>query len=245
MYKNISGKKYGRLLVLNYAGNSSNRIATWNCKCNCGKEVIVRGCSLRNGLTKSCGCIQKERASKMFLKDITGIRIGRLTVLRRLLNDKSNNTRWECKCKCGNIVNVRSGSLLNDRTKSCGCLHREKVRKEPYYHLYSSIKRRKNYSESPNKLCSITFKQFLEFIKIKVCHYCGETVKWLEYSGNDGNHHQYNLDRKNNNLGYDVSNCVVCCPSCNHMKGAVEYSKFYEFTRPIRESKGATDGPYS
>ena len=34
------------------------------CKCDCGKIKLIAGSSLQSGLTKSCGCIQKERASQ-------------------------------------------------------------------------------------------------------------------------------------------------------------------------------------
>ena len=38
--------------------------ARWLCKCDCGKEVIVRGNNLKHG-TKSCGCKRKENGKQM------------------------------------------------------------------------------------------------------------------------------------------------------------------------------------
>ena len=35
-------------------------VAMWRCKCECGKEVIVQGQTLRSGRTKSCGCLSRE-----------------------------------------------------------------------------------------------------------------------------------------------------------------------------------------
>jgi hypothetical protein len=56
----ITGNKYGKLLVINREGrNKSNKI-TWKCRCDCGKEVIVTGNNLKNGHTQSCGCLHKE-----------------------------------------------------------------------------------------------------------------------------------------------------------------------------------------
>ena len=55
----ISGERFGRLVVINLF-KSTGRRSFWLCKCDCGKETIVMKDNLRNGNTKSCGCIQKE-----------------------------------------------------------------------------------------------------------------------------------------------------------------------------------------
>jgi len=57
----LRGQRFGRLLVLLYVGNTMLRSAKWLCKCDCGNEKIINGYSLRNGDTKSCGCLQKEK----------------------------------------------------------------------------------------------------------------------------------------------------------------------------------------
>lgn len=59
-FKDISGEKFGRLFVLEYAGNSEKGIATWKCLCDCGNIVIVNGDNLRSGNTKSCGCLRDD-----------------------------------------------------------------------------------------------------------------------------------------------------------------------------------------
>lgn len=63
----LTGKRFGRLTV---KGRSENRhnATYWHCVCDCGKEVVVRGSSLKCGDSKSCGClvreISKERNTK-------------------------------------------------------------------------------------------------------------------------------------------------------------------------------------
>jgi hypothetical protein len=58
-YKDISGKKFNKLTVLEFAGKINNkRHVFWSCKCDCGNIVTVRGDSLRLGATKSCGCFR-------------------------------------------------------------------------------------------------------------------------------------------------------------------------------------------
>lgn len=57
--KDISNQKFGRLLALNISYIKDG--AYWNCKCDCGNICIVYGARLRNGVTKSCGCIVETR----------------------------------------------------------------------------------------------------------------------------------------------------------------------------------------
>lgn len=53
------GKQFGRLTVLNMY-DKYKVYYRYLCKCQCGQETIVRGTSLRSGLTKSCGCYRSE-----------------------------------------------------------------------------------------------------------------------------------------------------------------------------------------
>lgn len=61
--KDETGKVYGRLTVLGYAGNSlkSNKGAYWTCRCECGTDSVVWGATLRNGRSRSCstGCANR------------------------------------------------------------------------------------------------------------------------------------------------------------------------------------------
>lgn len=54
------GQRFGRLVVLEESHRLGGKVY-WRCQCDCGQKAIVRGDSLRSGLTRSCGCIQKER----------------------------------------------------------------------------------------------------------------------------------------------------------------------------------------
>lgn len=56
------------------------------------------------------------------IKDLTGQRFGRLTVISRGENDNKHRCTWNCKCDCGNLVNVKSLNLVNGGTSSCGCI---------------------------------------------------------------------------------------------------------------------------
>jgi hypothetical protein len=60
----LTGQTFGRLTVLERVVRNKH-YATWLCKCSCGKNKVVRSCHLRSGAIISCGCYQKEIASKI------------------------------------------------------------------------------------------------------------------------------------------------------------------------------------
>jgi hypothetical protein len=58
----LSGQRFGKLYVLNYEKTNNRRQAIFKCKCDCGNIAFVVGSRLKNNYTKSCGCLQKEKA---------------------------------------------------------------------------------------------------------------------------------------------------------------------------------------
>lgn len=70
--EDLTGRRYGRLTVMYQAGfrykPSGQRNALWHCKCDCGNEKDIPANTLRNGRSKSCGCLNREEASKRALK---------------------------------------------------------------------------------------------------------------------------------------------------------------------------------
>ena len=56
----LTGKRFGRLVVIGRDGSSTHRRVLWSCLCDCGKKKTIIGNHLMSGNTKSCGCIQKE-----------------------------------------------------------------------------------------------------------------------------------------------------------------------------------------
>lgn len=60
-FVDITGERYGRLIVLRHVGFAENHQSLWECQCDCGKTHIVPKKSLTGGGTKSCGCLRSER----------------------------------------------------------------------------------------------------------------------------------------------------------------------------------------
>ena len=58
---------------------------------------------------------------------IPGMRFVRLEVIKRLKKpSQQREVMWECRCDCGNLVQVRASALFRGNTQSCGCLGRER-----------------------------------------------------------------------------------------------------------------------
>ena len=99
-------------------------ISIWRCRCSCGTEKWIISQTLRNGSSRSCGCLLREEAAKRFLKNLAGKKFGRLLVLDKRKSDRRINF-WLCRCDCGREVWVRATGLRQGSSKSCGCLSRE------------------------------------------------------------------------------------------------------------------------
>lgn len=82
------------------------------------------------------------------IKDITGQKFGRLTVLYKLHNyhDTKNGVYWLCVCECGNVKEVNGRNLRNGNIRSCGCLYdgchiKHGKSKSKLYHIWNGMKK--------------------------------------------------------------------------------------------------------
>jgi len=65
----VPGDRYDRLTLVERVPvpeGSKDSQTRWLCKCDCGNDLVVRIASVRAGLTKSCGCKQKETYRENF-----------------------------------------------------------------------------------------------------------------------------------------------------------------------------------
>lgn len=56
----LTGQRYGRLIVIELAGRDTRGRTRWLCRCDCGATVTTASWYLRGGSRKSCGCLQRE-----------------------------------------------------------------------------------------------------------------------------------------------------------------------------------------
>ena len=121
--ENIVGQKFNRLTVIARVIDDEDHVK-WKCQCECGNIIIVRKDSLTTGHTKSCGCLQKEIASKNTKINLIGQKFGKLTVIAESLRrDNEGNFFWYCNCDCGTTNHEVNGHILKSgRIQSCGCV---------------------------------------------------------------------------------------------------------------------------
>jgi len=165
------------------------------------------------------------------IKDMMGYRVERLEVIGLSGRDKHGAALWKCKCDCGNIRFLTRGMLIYGRNKSCGCYKRERMsnmRRKPFgeaarnrlYPFYRNAAKRRNL------LFDLSRDEFNSML-IKNCYYCGS------YPSNISKSEHYNgdfiysgIDRKDNEIGYTLKNCVPCCIICNRAKNSLSFDEF-------------------
>lgn len=144
-------------------------------------------------------------------KDLTNMQFGRLTVIRRNGSDKHNNAQWLCLCECGKYVTVRTYSLKNNSTVSCGCFNDEKRHKhdkckERLYRIWASMKSRcfdtnnKRYFDYGGRGITICDEWKNDYLIFR---------EWAYNNGYNANAEfgKCTIDRIDNNGNYCPSNC--------------------------------------
>lgn len=197
--KNLKGKKFGRLTVIEFDEEATKekrqtsptqKNSWWKCQCDCGNIVSVASTSLTSGQTQSCGCLKREKAAITMkekvqplgaaacFKDLSGQVFGKLTVLYRSDNKCSGRIKWICKCECGNIVEVNGQSLSRGFTSSCGCLGNSKGQDK----IRSILLQNNIPFQQEIKFADLKDKGYLRF-DFAILDSDNKIIKLIEYDG--------------------------------------------------------------
>lgn len=144
--------------------------------------------------------------------DRTGQKFGRLTLIKRVENNKFNQVQWKCRCDCGKEVIVKAYSLTTGQTKSCGCLKKEQnyinIAKVKHNmtntRLYNIWRDMKSRCLNPNNK-----RHKFYFDKgITVCdEWKNDFMNFYNWAINNGYRDNLTIDRINNNGNYEPKNC--------------------------------------
>ena len=69
--KNLNGKRFGKLVAIEFVGIGNRHYAMWRCTCDCGNECITSADVLTRKTNHSCGCLAKEHLKEMSKNNIT------------------------------------------------------------------------------------------------------------------------------------------------------------------------------
>lgn len=88
----LIGMRFGKLKVIerteNHVQPSGATKVVWKCQCDCGNIVNVQDNHLKTGHTSSCGCYHAERMKELLVRDLTEIKFGKLTPIRKTRTKK-------------------------------------------------------------------------------------------------------------------------------------------------------------
>lgn len=166
-----------------------------------------------HGITQ-CSNPPQRRRPKPLKEDLTGATFGRLKVISYAGKGKQWQVIWTCLCECGNTVAVRANFLKIGKTKSCGCLWREKLSHrrthgESYgvlksgsreYRIWCSMRRRCTYSTTPR------WKDY-GGRGIKVCARWATSFETFLSDMGRCPTPQHSIDRIDNDGNYEPENC--------------------------------------
>jgi hypothetical protein len=189
---------------------------------------------------------------KRQFKDLTGMKFGRLTVLR-LDHEKAKGRKskqvvryWFCVCDCGNTKVIRGSHLScpssNTVTRSCGCYVKELQASEAWRgksrKLGTAFRRVLDQYKANAKhrglSWELTDEQFKEITK-QPCYYTGELPSNRKVVRSGEEYIYSGIDRIDSSKGYIISNCVPCCADINVMKMDLPKDRFIFLCKKVSE----------
>jgi hypothetical protein len=197
----IAGQRFGKLVAVRPVEEKSGSFIKWQCNCDCGNSVIVSGNDLRSGHTKSCGCAS--------IKDLTGQRFGKLTVINHT-NERSNRSvMWVCQCDCGNMASVSSKNLSTGTTQSCGCLYEQTRHNHGKTHGLSYTPEYKVWTAMLQRCYNPKNPGYADYGGRGIFVEDERWFKFINFYADMGPRPSliHSIDRIDNNKGYCLKNC--------------------------------------
>ena len=230
----LSGKRFGKLAVLQPEQKGRDGQLYWLCKCDCGGEVVLRSDVLRKSCKEDCGC--KNRI------ELEGKTFGKLTVLYKTRVSRRNIRFWKCSCSCGKKItkNFSSRQLLLGEVTSCGCLKNPTGKDHPSFKGYRDIYGGFwNQIKNGASVRGIPFDIDIEFAwslfekQNKKCILSGRELTMGKQSRKNPIERTASLDRIDSKKGYNINNVQWVHKTINFMKRDLSQEEFIQFCQDV------------
>lgn len=144
------------------------------------------------------------------MKDLSGMRFGKLTAIEPIGKDAHGGYVWRCVCDCGNEHIVRSGKLICGNVTSCGCVRRKRCGDRFRTHGCGRTKLYKVWKSMRDRCLNPKNRAYISYggRGITVCSEWNNSYEsfrdWALSNGYSGG---LSIDRVNNDKGYYPENC--------------------------------------
>lgn len=146
--------------------------------------------------------------------DLTGRKVGRLTVLGRAPDvvqpSGSKKTMWRCVCECGSVKDIWSHALVSGQTRSCGCLQREVLIERNTTHGYSKTRLDRIYRGMKTRCYNASFPEYNSYggRGITICdEWLNNPKSFYEWALQNGYRDDLSIDRIDVDANYSPANC--------------------------------------
>ena len=226
----ITNQRFGKLTAIHRDGETK-----WFCRCDCGGSKSVYSYNLKNGATRSCGCISSP--------NLIGRKFGKLAVIEETNKRSSNGCKiYLCQCDCGNFKEILSSNIKRNKGCSAWCSREQvDIDKPTMVQLYVI----NNFSAAKiGKMYGVSIQPILNFLKAYgiplkhkgidvVCSCCGkEKITRPKYLRSNKHHFcskscMYEWSRMHGsdfNNRKKVDRVIVPCDYCGKEKELVPSS---------------------
>lgn len=214
------------------------------CECVCGTIKLVNNNNLKQGRTKSCGCIRPQRELPVLTEYHgykKGDKINKLTIIENPYYKLSTNGKnkfnnvifFKCMCECGNIRESKASNVTRGNLKSCGCtsLGQKVIGNIPrtfYRYLKSQAEQRKiEFSVSFEEIATLYDKQnglcALSGIPLEIPRVMKSKTRTAS------------IDRIESNKGYIKGNVQWVHVNVNYAKLSMSNKDFIDMCKKVAE----------
>lgn len=238
----LTGVRFGRVTALYRTERKSNDGSyIWAMRCDCGNDFERSASRFRRATT--CGCGMQLNSGQFDPTDIAGRRANDcIAIAPTELRTKGGYIVWRFRCElCGDEFERPTYAFLRG-TISHKC---------PQWWAIHGARRKRGRTPLPDSQAHVNIlyghysgsaaRRGLEFALTKAqarslfqgnCAYCGAEPTESYTSANLAGTYKWNgIDRLDNSLGYSVTNCVTCCPTCNWSKRTQSVDDFRNWVR--------------